>query len=242
MRNYFLSTLFIFAFGSYAFAAPKSNSADQVFTVGQQPADLLGGQGDPFQLGMDFIADPQTGTGPAQGHFELKWEAKDRWWRQIDMGGFRLTEIRVGSKLYSQRNSGFTPLAVREFLSLLEVTQVNQHRNQIVVKEQRRCKKDGVKALCIKGELSTDSKERHEMVVSASGSQMLSDDWSASPDQRRKEEFTNWVALDKYRYYPKKLQLTVNGEKIVTASVTSLSTVTFDETLLIPPQGSMASR
>src|SRR5579871_959350 len=116
MRNYLLVALLISAFGSCALAAPKTNSTDQVFTGAQQPADVLGGQGDPFQLGMDFVADPQTGTGPTQGHFELKWEARDRWWRQIDMGGFRLTEIRVGSKLYTQRNSGFTPLAVREFL------------------------------------------------------------------------------------------------------------------------------
>ena len=80
------------------------------------------------------------------------------------------------------------------------------------------------------------------MIVSATGSEILSDDWKAAPDQRRKEEFSNWVALDKYRYYPRKLQLSVNGDKIVTASVTHLITAPFDETLLIPPAGSMASR
>jgi hypothetical protein len=191
---------------------------------------------------MDFVADTKTGTGPAMGHFELKWESKDRWWRQVDLGGFRMTEIRVGGKLYTTRNAGFTPLAVREFMSLLEFAQVDKRRDQLIVKEQKSCKKDGIKAYCIKGTLSSDANEYHELVVSATGGAILSDDWSTSPDQKRREEFTNWVALDKYRYYPRKLQLTVNGEKIVSASVTNLTTAPFDESLLIPPQGAIASR
>jgi len=242
MRIRFLIAILISALAPCVHGASNDPTADKVFTIGQQPGDLLGSQGEPFQLGMDFIANTKTGTGPANGHFELKWESKDRWWRQIDLGGFRLTEIRVGGKLYTQRNAGFTPIAVREFLSLLEFTDLDQHRNQIAIKEQKRCKKDGVKAYCIKGEIAPGSNERHEIVVSATGSQVLSDDWSASSDQRRKEEFTNWVALDKYRYYPRKLQLSVNGEKIVTATVTKLSTTSFDETLLIPPQGALATR
>lgn len=242
MKSPFAIALLIAVSAPLALAASDRASADKVFTIGQQPGDLVSGPGEPFQLGMDFTADGKTGTGPATGHFELKWEAKDRWWRQVEMGGFKMTEIRVGSKLYTQRNAGFTPLAVREFLSLLEFTQVEKHGNQIAVKEQRRCKKDGVKAYCIKGEIASSSDEEHQIVVSASGSQVLSDDWSASADQRRREEFTNWVALDKYRYYPRKLQLSVNGEKIVTATVTSLTTAPFDETLLVVPQGAVASR
>jgi len=216
--------------------------AQQILTTAQRQADLLGGAGEPFQLGMDFVADVKTGVGPTGGHFELKWETKDRWWRQIDMGNFRMTEIRVGKKLYTSRNAGFTPMAVREFLSLLEFAQVDNRRSQLIVKEQKRCKRDGVKAFCIKGELAADTSEHHEMVLSATGSEILSDDWQTAPDQSRREEFSNWVALDKYRYYPRKLQLSVNGDKIVTASVTSLTTAPFDETLLIPPQGALASR
>ncbi len=241
MKHYLLTTVLVLA-SVQALLAASDPPAQQVLATAQSQANILGGQGEPFQLGMDFIADVKTGAGPSSGHFELKWEAKDRWWRQTDLGGFRLTEIRVGNKLYTSRNAGYTPLAVREFLSLLEFAQVDQRRNQLVIKEQKRCKKDGVKALCIKGELATDANERHEMVVSAAGSEILSDDWSASPDHRRREEFSNWVALDKYRYYPRKLQLTVNGDKIVTASVTNLTTAPFDETLLIPPQGAVVSR
>ncbi len=241
MKHFVLTAVLIAASSRAMLAAPEPPT-QEMLTAAQKQADLLGGQGEPFQLGMDFVADAKTGVGPTAGHFELKWEAKDRWWRQIELGGFKQTEIRVGSKLYTSRNAGFTPLGVREFLSLLEFAQVDQHRNQLVVKEQRRCKKDGVKAFCIKGELAADANEQHEMIVSATGSEILSDDWKAAPDQRRKEEFSNWVALDKYRYYPRKLQLSVNGDKIVTASVTSLTTTPFDETLLIPPAGSMASR
>jgi hypothetical protein len=241
MKHNFLTAVLITALSQVLHAAPQS-PAQQTLSMAQRQSDLLGGAGEPFQLGMDFVADVKTGVGPSTGHLELKWEAKDRWWRQIEMGGFKLTEIRVGSKLYTSRNAGYTPLAVREFLSLLEFSQVDQRRNQLVVKEQKRCKKGGVKAFCIKGELAADSNERHDIVVSATDSQILSDDWKIAPDQTRKEEFSKWVALDKYRYYPRELQLSVNGDKIVTASVTSLTTAPFDETLLIPPQGALASR
>jgi hypothetical protein len=241
MKRYVL-TILLFASGSVALLAAPEPPVQQLLSTAQKQADLIGGSGEPFQLGMDFVADPRTGAGPSRGHFELKWEAKDRWWRQIDLGGFRMTEVRVATKLYTSRNAGYTPLAVREFLSLLEFAQVDERRSQLVVKEQKRCKKDGVKAFCIKGELATDAKERHDVVVSAAGGEILSHDWSSGPDQRRKEEFSNWVALDKYRYYPRNLQLTVNGAKIVTASVTNLTTAPFDETLLIPPHGAIASR
>jgi hypothetical protein len=241
MKHYLLTAVLIAATSQALHAAPQPPT-QPMLSVARRQADLLGGAGEPFQLGMDFVADVKTGVGPANGHFELKWEAKDRWWRQIEMGGFKLTEVRVGGKLYTSRNAGYTPLAVREFLSLLEFAQIDQRRNQLVIKEQKRCKKDDVKAFCIKGELAADSSEHHEMVVSASGSEILSDDWKTAPDQTRREEFSNWVALDKYRYYPRKLQLSVNGDKIVTASVTSLTTAPFDETLLIPPQGALASR
>ena len=241
MKRYVLTAV-LFAAGNQISPAAPQPPVQQLLAAAQKQADLFGGSGEPFQLGMDFVADSQTGAGPSKGHFELKWETKDRWWRQINLGGFRMTEVRVGNKLYTSRNAGFTPLAVREFLSLLEFAQVDQNRDQLVVKEQKKCKKDGVKAFCIKSELATDANERHEVVVSAAGNEILSDDWSAAPDQRRKEEFWNWVALDKYRYYPRNLQLTVNGDKIVTASVTSLATAPFDETLLIPPHGAIASR
>jgi len=241
MKRY-VFTVILLAVGSRILPAAQQPQVQQLLATAQKQADLFGGSGEPFQLGMDFIADPHTGAGPSKGHFELKWEAKDRWWRQIDLGGFRMTEIRVGGKLYTSRNAGFTPMAVREFLSLLEFAQVDRNRDQLVVKEQKRCKKDGVKAFCIKGELAADANEHHELVLSAAGSEILSDVWSAAPDQKRKEEFWNWVALDKYRYYPRNLQLTVNGDKIVTASVTSMTTAPFDETLLIPPHGAVASR
>jgi hypothetical protein len=241
MKHLIVTLLLLVAAGSLAFAA-KHPPAKQLMTTAQKQADLFNGSGEPFQLDMDFIADPQTGSGPMQGHFELKWEAKDRWWRQIDMGGYRQTDIRVGKKLYTSRNSGFTPIAIREFLSLLEFAQVDRQRSELIVKEKKRCKKDGLKALCIKGDLVSDENEHHDVILNAKNGTMLVNDWSASPDQRRKEEFSNWVALDKYRYYPHKLELKVNGDMIVTASVTNLATTPFDETLLIPPEGAIASR
>lgn len=241
MKRLIFTLLFLTASGSLALAAQDS-SARQVITTAQRRADLLGGPGEPFQLDMDFTADPQTGAGPTKGRFQLKWKAKDRWWRRIDLGGYRQTEIRVGKKLYTTRNAGFTPLAIREFMSLLDFAEVDPQRSQLVVKESKYCKKHGVKAVCIKGTLVSDQNERHDIALNAKNGAMLSDDWSAAPDQRRREEFSNWAALDKYRYYPHKLELSVNGDVIVSANVTSLATAPFDESLLIPPEGTTATR
>src|SRR5665213_405765 len=100
MKHYVLTAVLIAA-SSHAMLAAPEPPTQEMLTAAQKQADLLGGQGEPFQLGMDFVADAKTGVGPTAGHFELKWEAKDRWWRQIELGGFRQTEIRVGSKLYT---------------------------------------------------------------------------------------------------------------------------------------------
>lgn len=241
MKCFFLTAALVAASSATMFAA-QDPSMQKLLTTAEKRADLFGGQGEPFHLGVEFVADSQTGVGPVDGHFDLKWEAKDRWWRQITLGGFKLTEIRAGSKLYTVRNAGFTPIAVREFLSLLDFAQVDRLRDTLVIKRQKRCKKNGVKAYCIKGDLvDGDKSERHDIVVSAN-SQILRDDWEAAPDQRRTEEFSNWVVLDKHRYYPGKLQLTVNGDKIISANVTTLTPAPFDRTLLTPPRETIVSK
>ena len=42
--------------------------------------------------------------------------------------------------------------------------------------------------------------------------------------------------------YPRKLQLVVNGIRVITANVDNLTTVIFDETLLVPPKGAIDRR
>lgn len=241
MKHLIVALSLIASCGSLAFAA-KDPPAKEVISTVQKEADLLSERGEPFQLDVDFVADAQTGAGPSDGHYQLKWGGKDRWWRQIDLGGYRQIDIRVGDKLYTSRNAGYTPIAVREFLSLINFAQVDRQRSKLVVTEKKRCKKNGVNAVCIKGDLVTNEAEHHEVVLNAKNGILLSDDWSNAEDHSRKEEFSNWVALDKYRYYPRKLQLTVNGDMIVSAKVTSLSLAPFDDSLLVPPEGAVASR
>ncbi len=241
MKNLVVTLLLLIAFGSLAFAA-KDPPAKQVITTAQKEADLLGERGDPFRLNVNFVADAQTGTGPVDGYFQLKWGDKDHWWRQIDLGGYRQTDIRVGKKLYTSRNAGYTPIAVREFLSLMNFARVDQKGAKLVVTDTKRCKKNGVDAVCVKGDAVNNENEHHEVALNATNGILLSDDWSSAPDHSRKEEFSNWVALDKYRYYPRKLQLTVNGDMIVSAIVTSLSIAPFDESLLNPPKDAVVSQ
>ncbi len=240
MKHLVVTVPLLIAFGSLAFAA-KDPPAKQVITTAPKEADLLGERGEPFRLNVNFVADAQTGTGPVDGYFQLRWGDKNHWWRQIDLGAYRQTDIRVGEKLYTSRNTGYTPIAIREFLSLMDFARVDRQRAKLIVTDKKRCKKNGVKAVCVKGDAESDENEHHEVALNATNGILLSDDWSSAPDHTRKEEFSNWVALDKYRYYPRKLQLTVNGDMIVSAIVTNLSIAPFDESLLIPPTDAVVS-
>lgn len=204
----------------------------QLLITAEQQANLLGGQAGPFQLEVDFA----VVMGKAvPGHLELKWEAKDRWWRRVEMNGFRQTEIRLGDKIYTARNADFTPAGVKELLNLLGFAEEKVDRGAMTVQEQSKRRENGESAECLKGELTRFNNEQHEVCVSRDGHEILSDDWKESGDQRRREAFAGYMAFGQYRF-PSRLELELNGRKIVTASVTSLAATAFDESLLAPLQ------
>ena len=75
----------------------------------EKQADLLGGQPGPFELDVNFSVNMNRAM---VGHMELRWEAKDRWWRHIEMDNFTQTMMRSGGKIYTSSNSHYMPAEV----------------------------------------------------------------------------------------------------------------------------------
>ena len=98
--------------------------AQQSLSTTMQQTSLFHNQTSPFQMDVDFVA--QTNV-PTQGHLTLKWEAEDRWWRKIAMDRFEQIDIRNGDKLYTSRNMPFTPVRVRELISLLRFAEGSEN-------------------------------------------------------------------------------------------------------------------
>ncbi|MCU1299276.1 MAG: hypothetical protein JWO91_3554 [Acidobacteriaceae bacterium] len=196
-----------------------------------QQANLFGDQANPLQLDADFMAQINV---PTQGHFTLKWEAKDRWWRKIVMGDFQQIEIRNGDKLYNSRNVAFTPLRVRELISLIEFAEGPEG---LLAKKAKQRVENGVQMTCLQVEREKVKGERHELCVNSATHGILSDEWQELSDERRREQYTEYFDFGGHRY-PSKLQLIVSGIRVITANVDTLTTAAFDEKLLVPPKGS----
>jgi len=92
-------------------------AAQELLVTAKQQASLFHKQDSPFQFDVDFLLQMNV---PTHGHLTLKWAAQDRWWRRIDMQGFEQIEIRNGERLYTTRNLDFTPIRIRELVSLLQ--------------------------------------------------------------------------------------------------------------------------
>src|SRR5256885_9276765 len=103
--------------------AGTNPAAQHVIIAAKQQASLFHNEGSPFQLDIDFVVQMHL---PAQGHMTLKWGGKDRWWRKIVMEGFEQVEVRNGDRLYTSRNVGFTPLHIKELITLVEFAESSE--------------------------------------------------------------------------------------------------------------------
>jgi TonB family protein len=81
----------------------------------------------------------------------------------------------------------------------------------------------------------------HEVCINSASHDILSDEWKEPPDEQRSEEYTDYFDFGGHRY-PRKLELLVNGAKVISASVGMLTKTTFDEALLVPPKGAIERR
>lgn len=208
--------------------------AQQLLISAKQQASLFHDQPNPIQLEVDFLAQV---TVPVQGHLTLKWEAKDRWWRKIVLGDFEQVEVRNGDRQYTSRNLRFTPVRVEELIGLLQFA---EGAEGLLAKKQKGRSENGIEMTCIRVERKSRS-TTHEVCVNSASHDILSDEWQEPPDERRREQYSDYFDFGGHRY-PRKLQLLVNGIKAVTATVDNLTTTAFDQALLVPPQGAIERR
>ncbi len=218
----------------HLFGSSKNLEAQELLVTAQRRASLFRDQPNPFQLDVDFIAQVNTAL---QGHLTLKWEAKDRWWRKIVMGDFQQIEIRSGERQYTSRNLSFTPARIGELISLLQFAEDHEG---LLAKQQKERVKNGVRMVCIRVETEVTGKA-HEVCISSASPEILSDEWQEPPDERRREQYSDYFDFGLHRY-PRKLQLLVNGIKVIAATVDNLTATSFDQTLLVAPKGAIERR
>jgi TonB family protein len=215
------------------------SAMQELLDSAHKPADLFQGDGSPFDLEIDFIAQFK---GPVPGHLSLKWQSKDHWWSKVDFGGFEQTMIHKGEMVYTSRNFNYTPQEVFNLFSLLHF---GNGPEKLYVQKQRDRTENGVSLACIQTEQFEYAWDTHELCIDAASHDLLRDEWEDPPVTnkivKRKQQFADYIDLDGKRY-PKKLQLFEGGAEIVSANVSSLQAAALDPALLDPPKGAIERR
>ena len=207
----------------------------QLLVTAEEQASLFENQSSPFQLDVDFVAQIRV---PTQGRLTLKWDAKDRWWRKIVAGDFQQIDIRNGERLYTSRNMDFTPVRIGELIDLLEFA---EGTTGLTVKKTKQRVENGVHITCLQVKREDVKAKPHEICVNPASREILRDEWQEPPDEKRKEQYSDYFDFGAH-HYPRKLQLVQNGYIVITANVRSLTTSVFDQALLHPPKGAIVRR
>src|ERR1017187_503107 len=233
MKRRIIAALFMFCC-PHLLVAGAGAPDQQLLINAEQQANVFRPDAGPFQLDVDFVAQMQV---PTPGHLTLKWKADNTWWRRIALGDFQQTDIRNSDKLYTSRNLTFSPLRIGELVSLLQFA---SHTEVVEVRKQKQRLDDGVEISClyVRGESRGGS---HELCVNSASHDILSDEWKEPPDERRRQQYSDYFDFRGHRY-PRKLELLVNGIRVVTANVNSLTTAPLDEALLVAPKGATERR
>jgi TonB family protein len=210
-------------------------AAQHLLASAKHQADIFNEKASPFQLDVDFVAQINI---PTKGYMILKWEAKDRWWRKVVMGDYGQIEIRNGEKLFILRNKAFTPLHVLELINLLAFSQESEG---LIVTKTKSQLENGVASSCMAVQKERSKSGPHKVCIDPFSREILSDEWLETPDVPNREQFTDYFDFGGRRF-PRKLQLRDDTSVALSANVTSLKTIAFDEALLVPPQGAIERR
>ena len=219
---------------SFPLLGGASPADRQLLITAKQRANLSHDQTGPFQLDVDFVAQINT---PVKGHLTLKWQAKDRWWREIIANDFGQIDIRNGDSLYTTRNLNFTPRRIEELISLL---QFGEGSEKLTAKKPRQSARDGIEILCFSVE-GEDKGRTDEVCLNSASHDILSDEWRTFPDELRIEQYADYFDFGEHRY-PRSLELRVNSNSRITANVKSLRTAAFDQTLFVASKRAIVRR
>ena len=83
------------------------------------------------------------------------------------MGNFEQIDIRNGDSLYTSRNIGFTPVRIRELISLLLFA---EDSDGMLVKKQRQSVDNGIEMACLQVEQVNVRDKPHEVCVNSASS------------------------------------------------------------------------
>jgi TonB family protein len=234
MKKLILTTVVLLCSFSSSLVATDP-AAQQLLIAAKQQASLVHNQAGPYQLDVHFMIQMNT---PNQGHLIFKWEAENRWWRKIVMDQFEQIEIRDGDKLYTSRNIPFTPVRIGELVGLLQFAEGSA---SLLVKKQKQRIENGIETTCLQVEQENVKGKPHEVCVNPASREILRDEWQVPPDERRKEQYSDYFDFGGH-HYPRKLQLVVNGSVVISANIRGLTSAAFDQALLLPPKGAIERR
>lgn len=232
MKKLILASLLLFAITPLSLAGLDAG-ASQLLVSAERQVDLFSHDASPFLLKVDYSAQVNM---PLQGHLTWAWESKERWWRLVTLGDFQQIDVRNGEKLYSRRNSKFTPLRVQQLFSMLEVS---ERLNGVRVKKEKSQVDQGQAVRCL--EISGERKWDHEICVNADSHEVVVNEWKQEPEGKIREEYSEYAEFRGVRY-PRKIERTEHGLSAITAQVASLTTAPIDEGRLVAPKGSVERR
>ena len=210
-----------------------SNLGAQLHFAANQQHDIFHGLRS-FQLDVDFTAQLNV---PTLGHLTVRWKDEEHWWMRVSLAGFEQIEIQDREWTYTARNLGFTPIRVQELMGLVHLTDPGRYRGG---KWKARIQ-NGVRLRCIHAAREDNKADLHEICLDAASDDILSHYWEQGPDGIRREIFSDYFDFEGHRY-PRRLQLEVNGSRVIKADVASLVAADFNEALLMPPEGAIPRR
>lgn len=189
----------------------------------------------PFELNVDFTAQLNV---PSHGHLTLKWQSNDHWWRKVSLAGYEGITIHNGEWKYVKRNLPFTPIRIQNVLLLLGwLTKSPDLIAGKVWKRQER----GRELTCIQATSRERRTEKHELCFDADSQQLVSDSWREPLNEPWTMEFSDFFDFEG-RKYPSKFDLLIDGSRVVSAELSSLSPAPFEPALLKPPKDAVARR
>ncbi len=233
MKSHILTAALLIA-APVPLLADSDPAAQQVLAAAEMQSHIFGDQNDPLDLEVDFQAQFNV---LVQGHLSVRWQSKDRWWSKVVMGGFQQVTLQNGERLYTLSNHP-APLRLRELTRLIHFAQAP---GVLTAKKMKQSVVNGLQLTCLQVQREKSKEESHELCVNPVSHEIVSDAWQEPPDEHRRELFFDYVEFRGHRY-PRKLQLEVNGSKVIAATVISLKSASLDPKLLTPPNGAVERR
>ncbi len=154
----------------------------------------------------------------------------------VDFGPFELVTIRDGEMEYTVRNASFTPFQVIELFHLFGLG--DKLQSVRVIKVRPRIAPGFV---CWQARIADERREVHEFCADSQTNDLLSNLVKTGAENSRSQRFSDYVGASESRY-PRRLELLINGSKIISATISFLGPLSFDPALLNPPQNAIVRR